>query len=138
MEEVRILLVEDNEGDIELTMEALKEARVMNSVTIARDGEAALKLLEPDTLLPDLILLDINLPKLDGMEVLSAIKSDDRLKEIPVIILTTSSSEKDISRSFANKANHFITKPVDAHMFVKMIRDIENFWISIVRVPKTV
>jgi two-component system, chemotaxis family, response regulator Rcp1 len=135
MEHIDILLVEDNEGDIELTMEALKEARILNRVTVARDGEAAMTLLRSTSKLPDLILLDINLPKMDGMEVLSAIKTDNELKMIPVIILTTSSSDRDISRSYANHANCFITKPVDLDLFMGVIRNIESFWISIVRLP---
>lgn len=136
MERVNILLVEDNEGDLVLTMEALKEARILNRINVARDGEEALKMLAPGNALPDLVLLDINLPKIDGMEVLSTIKSDDRLRQIPVIMLSTSSAESDIARSYANHANHFITKPVDLDRFISVIREIENFWISIVRAPQ--
>jgi CheY-like chemotaxis protein len=136
MQHVNILLVEDNEGDIILTLEALKEARINNYVSIARDGEEALELLNKTDHLPDLILLDINLPKIDGLEVLSTIKNDDRLKMIPVIMLTTSSAEKDIRTSYANHANCFIIKPVDLPRFMEVVKTIEDFWISIVKLPK--
>lgn len=138
MEAIHILLVEDNEGDIVLTLEALKDARIRNQVSVARDGEEALALLRETDNLPDLILLDINLPKVDGLEVLNSIKTDDRLKMIPVIMLTTSRAEKDISYSYAHHANCFITKPVDLPCFMDVIRTIENFWISIVKLPKTI
>ena len=136
MTEVRILLVEDNEGDIILTQEALKEGKLKNEVSVARDGQAALDLLNSADVLPDLILLDINLPKLNGLEVLSAIKKDSRLRTIPVIMLSTSTAEKDIFSSYNNHANCFITKPVDFLSFIEVIRSIEDFWISIVRLPQ--
>jgi CheY-like chemotaxis protein len=136
MTEVRILLVEDNEGDIILTQEALKEGKLKNEVSVARDGQAALDLLNSADILPDLILLDINLPKLNGLEVLTAIKKDSRLRTIPVIMLSTSTAEKDIFSSYNNYANCFITKPVDFLSFIKVIRSIEDFWISIVRLPQ--
>jgi two-component system, chemotaxis family, response regulator Rcp1 len=136
MEEVHILLVEDNEGDIILTLEALKEARIRNRISVARDGEEALLMLQNSTIVPDLVLLDINLPKIDGLEVLATIKANDRFKMIPVIMLTTSAAERDIMTSYANHANCFITKPVDLARFMDVVRTIEDFWITIVRLPQ--
>jgi two-component system, chemotaxis family, response regulator Rcp1 len=136
MKEVHILLVEDNEGDIILTREALKEARIKNEIIVARDGEEALELLHTTSSLPDIILLDINLPKINGLEVLANIKNNDRLKSIPVIMLSTSSSERDITNSYHNHANCFITKPVDLNKFMELVKSIEDFWISIVKLPK--
>jgi two-component system, chemotaxis family, response regulator Rcp1 len=141
--EVHILLVEDNEGDIVLTLEALKEARVHNTIDVVRDGDQALSYLRKeekykDAQTPDIIFLDINLPKLDGTEILSIIKSDDQLKVIPVIMLTTSDSENDIMKSYCNHANCYITKPVDIEKFMEVIHSIKNFWISIVKLPKNI
>ena len=136
MKEVNILLVEDNEGDIILTLEALKETTLRNKVIVARNGEKALEFLETATTLPDMILLDINLPKVDGLEVLVTIKNDERFKAIPVIMLSTSSSEVDIKASYENHANCFISKPVDLARFIEVIKTIENFWISIARLPQ--
>lgn len=136
MDEVQILLVEDNEGDIILTQEALREAKIRNKIWVARDGEEALTILQNNTFTPDLILLDINLPKIDGLEVLITIKANDRLKMIPVIMLTTSAAERDIMNSYANHANCFITKPVDLARFMDVVRTIEDFWITIVRLPQ--
>lgn len=133
--EVKILLVEDNEGDIILTKEALKEGRIKNQVWLAMDGQEALDLLNTAASLPDLILLDINLPKMSGLEVLGAIKKDDRLKMIPVIMLSTSETENDVLNSYANHASCFITKPVDYNRFMDVVRTIDNFWISVVRLP---
>ena len=130
-----ILLVEDNEGDIVLTKEALREARIGNEVRVARDGQQALDMLRDTDNPPHLILLDINLPKMDGLELLGIIKKDERLKRIPVIMLSTSSAEKDILRSYANHANCFITKPVDLAKFMEVVKSIEAFWISIVKLP---
>ena len=142
MQEIHILLVDDNEGDVLLTREALQDARIVNRISVAYDGVEALKFLrkqppfrESDS--PDLILLDINLPRMDGKEVLSIIKSDPDLKRIPVIMLTTSSSEKDILTSYDNHANCYITKPVDLERFMDVVRTIEDFWISIVKLPKS-
>ena len=139
---IHILLVEDNEGDVILTLEAMKEAKVKNKVSVARDGEEAIaflhkegKFIKADT--PDLILLDINLPKLDGKEVLAKIKADEYLRKIPVVILTTSSSEKDVEDAYNNYANCFITKPVDLNKFMDVVRSIEDFWITIAELPKT-
>ena len=142
MQQIHILLVDDNEGDILLTREALEEARIINKISIASDGMEAVNFLRKtppfaDADMPDLILLDINLPKMDGTEVLSIIKSDPDLKRIPVIMLTTSSSEKDILASYDNYANCYITKPVDLDRFMDNVRTIEDFWISIVKLPKT-
>ena len=134
--EIKILLVEDNEGDIVLTQEALKDGRIKNNILIARDGEEALAILDSGESLPDLILLDINLPKLNGLEVLTAIKTDPRLKTIPVIMLSTSDEQNDILTSYTNYANCFITKPVDFNRFIDVVRTIEEFWISIVKLPK--
>jgi len=142
MQEIHILLVDDNEGDILLTKEALEEARIVNRISVAYDGVQALSFLkkEPPFLheeSPDLILLDINLPRMDGTELLSIIKRDPELRRIPVIMLTTSSSERDILISYDNHANCYITKPVDLERFMDVVRTIEDFWISIVKLPKT-
>jgi two-component system, chemotaxis family, response regulator Rcp1 len=136
MNEVQILLIEDNEGDVILTMEALKEGRIKNKIDVASDGQAALDYLSSSVNLPDLILLDINLPKLNGLEVLSAIKTDKRLRTIPVIMLSTSGAENDILTSYNNHANCFIIKPVDFNRFMDVVRTIEDFWISIVKLQK--
>ncbi|HLZ85692.1 MAG TPA: response regulator [Puia sp.] len=141
MQQIHILLVDDNEGDILLTKEALDDARIINRISIAYDGVDALRFLRkqpkgPD--MPDLILLDINLPRMDGTELLGIIKADPDLKRIPVIMLTTSSAEKDILASYDNYANCYITKPVDLDRFMDVVRTIEDFWISIVKLPKTV
>ena len=133
-----ILLVEDNEGDIVLTKEALREARIGNEVRVARDGQEALDMLRLTDSLPHLILLDINLPKIDGLELLGIIKNDEDLKRIPVIMLSTSSAEKDILHSYASHANCFITKPVDLAKFMEVVKSIEAFWISIVKLPQNV
>ncbi|MEN9997475.1 MAG: hypothetical protein RI922_465 [Bacteroidota bacterium] len=138
MKNVHILLVEDNEGDILLTVEALEEGRIANVIEVARDGQEAIDKLEIDlknNQLPDLILLDINLPKMNGHEVLERLKITEGLKHIPVIILSTSSSEMDILKSYKNHANCFITKPVEIDEFVKAIESIEDFWFSIVKLP---
>lgn len=136
MNEVQILLVEDNEGDIILTKEALKEGKIKNNITVAKDGQAALDLLNETDSLPDLILLDINLPKVNGLEVLAVIKNDDRFKSIPVIMLSTSGAQNDILTSYNNYANCFITKPVDFNRFMEVVRTIEDFWVSIVKLPR--
>ena len=140
MRNIHILLVEDNEGDVFLTLEALKEGRIVNRVSVVNDGEAAMDFLlkkneyvNADS--PDLILLDVNLPRKNGHEVLRELKAIDSLKLIPVIMLTTSSSERDIIESYKNHVNCYITKPVDADNFLKVVTTIENFWISIVTLP---
>lgn len=141
-QEVGILLIEDNEGDIVLTIEALKEARVNNKVDVVKDGEQALQYLDKkgefnNATTPGLILLDINLPKIDGLEVLAHIKNNERLKVIPVVMLTTSNSEKDILESYNHHANCYITKPVGFQNFMEVISTVKEFWISIVQLPKT-
>lgn len=138
--QIDILLVEDNPGDVRLTMEAFKEAKVRNVLYVVGDGEQALSFLRQegeftDKPRPDLILLDLNLPKKDGREVLAEIKSDENLKRIPVVILTTSSAEEDILRTYNLHANCYITKPVDLDQFVKVVKSIENFWLTIVKLP---
>jgi CheY-like chemotaxis protein len=133
MQQVNILLVEDNEGDIILTKEAFKDSKIQNQISVARDGEEALSILHSQAPLPDMILLDINLPRTNGLEVLAAIRNDDRLKMIPVIMLTTSMAKKDIDFSHQHFANFFITKPVDLYKFMEVVKTIETFWISIVR-----
>lgn len=141
MNPIHILLIEDNEGDILLTMEALKEGKFHNTVSVTRDGDEAIMFLNREgkfgnEALPDLILLDINLPKVDGKEVLQYIKTHPDLKRIPVIILTTSSSEKDILDSYNGHANCYIVKPVSFDSFLEVVRSIEDFWISVVHLPK--
>lgn len=138
--EVNILLVEDNEGDILLTLEAFKEVRLKNAIAVVKDGEEALQYLKKEgrfknASTPDIILLDINLPKIDGKEVLAAIKKDEELMTIPVVMLTTSDSEKDIMESYHSHANCYITKPVDFTKFIDVVKVLENFWISIVQLP---
>ncbi|MBW0162397.1 MAG: response regulator [Sediminibacterium sp. Gen4] len=140
MKPIHILLVEDNEGDILLTTEALNDRKIANEVSIARDGTEALDFLRKtgkfsEAATPDLILLDINLPKMNGHDVLGVIKNDDELKKIPVIMLTTSSSKRDIDMSYEKGANCYITKPVDMDDFLHTISSIENFWISVVQLP---
>ncbi|GLU52165.1 response regulator [Dyadobacter frigoris] len=140
MRSIHILLVEDNEGDILLTTEALQEGRVLNKISVVRDGQEAIDFLNrkgKHTLAeqPDLVLLDVNLPKKNGHEVLQYIKKSDDIKHIPVIMLTTSSSERDISLSYQNHANCYITKPVELEGFLNVVTQIENFWISIVALP---
>jgi CheY-like chemotaxis protein len=141
MQQIHILVVDDNEGDILLTREALDDAQFINKVSIANDGVEALRFLKKQvggSGMPDLILLDINLPKMDGTELLGIIKADPDLRRIPVIMLTTSSAEKDILASYDNYANCYITKPVDLDRFMDVVRTIEDFWISIVKLPKPV
>jgi len=138
--DLTILLVEDNEGDILLTVEALKEAKITNEVVVMRDGEEALAYLYREgeyanIELPDIIFLDINLPRIDGKEVLLRIKNDNNLKFIPVVVLTTSDSEKDIMESYLNHANCYITKPVDFNKFMQVINMIKDFWITLVKLP---
>jgi CheY-like chemotaxis protein len=137
---IEILLVEDNAGDARLTLEAFKEGRVLNRITVMQDGVQALAYLRRQgpyaaVRLPDLILLDLNLPRMSGREVLTHIKSDERLKSIPVVVLTTSEDEQDIARAYSQHANCYITKPVDLEQFLRVIQSIENFWLTLVRLP---
>lgn len=141
MQPIRILLVEDNEGDVLLTRKALEKARVLNAVDVVRDGEQALQFLRKEGAYslaetPGLILLDINLPRIDGREVLATLKQDELLKVIPVIMLTTSDSEMDVLQAYTHHANCFITKPVSFQKFMEVIHRIKDFWIDIVRLPK--
>lgn len=138
---IDILLVEDNPGDIRLTQEVLKEGKIKNMLSVVNDGEEAISFLKKtgkytDAISPDLILLDLNLPKKNGREVLIQIKNDPQLSSIPVIILTTSDAENDIINTYASHANCYITKPVDFYQFIKVIRVIEDFWLTIVKLPK--
>ena len=140
MKPIHILLVEDNEGDILLTVEAFAEGKVTNDISVVKDGKEAIDFLNQvghysTKKLPDLILLDINLPKQNGHEVLQIIKTTEKLKSIPVIMLTTSSSEMDILKAYKNYANCYITKPIDVLDFMNVISQIEDFWISIVKLP---
>lgn len=137
---IDILLVEDNPGDADLAREALEGGKIKNNLFVASDGEAALNFLYKagpyaDMPRPDLILLDLNLPRKDGREVLADIKADKDLKRIPVVILTTSKSEEDILKSYNLHANCYITKPIDLNQFIRVVRCIEDFWLSIVVLP---
>ncbi|HDS45341.1 MAG TPA: response regulator [Methanomicrobia archaeon] len=137
---IEILLVEDNPGDIRLTREGLKEGRILNNLSVVEDGVEAMAFLRreaeyADAPRPDLILLDLNLPKKDGREVLIEIKSDPQLRRIPVVILTTSRAEEDIKSTYNQHANCYITKPVDFDQFVNVVKTIEDFWLTIVRLP---
>lgn len=137
---IDILLVVDNEGDIDLTVEALAAAKVKNNLHVARDGVEAMQFLRRQgryegSPVPDLILLDLNLPKKDGREVLSEIKSDAALKAIPTVILTTSEAEQDIVRSYQLHANCYISKPVGLDEFLQVIQAIEGFWLAVVKLP---
>ncbi|OUR62974.1 hypothetical protein A9Q74_01800 [Colwellia sp. 39_35_sub15_T18] len=135
-----ILLVEDNEGDIELTREAFEEAKFRNKLHIAEDGDIALDYLfkrngYENAVTPDIILLDLNLPSTDGREVLEIIKAEPMLKRIPVIVLTSSQADKDIVESYDLHANCYIVKPVNAMKFMGVVRSVENFWVDIVCLP---
>jgi CheY-like chemotaxis protein len=137
---VVILLVEDNPGDVRLAQEALKESKITNVLSVCEDGIEAMDYLYrrgkyTEALRPDLILLDLNLPKKDGRQVLAEIKSDENLKRIPVIILTTSKGEDDLIRTYNLHANCFITKPLDVGQFMKVVRLIHDFWFTIVKLP---
>ena len=140
MNPIHILLVEDNEGDILLTEEALEEAKIITKLSVVKDGKDAVAYLTrqgrySDSEMPDLILLDVNLPKMNGHEVLKYIKENENLKRIPVIMLTTSSFKNDINLAYDNHANCYITKPIDVKDFITVVATIENFWISIVKLP---
>jgi two-component system, chemotaxis family, response regulator Rcp1 len=138
---MEVLLVEDSAGDVRLTREALKDAKVHVHLQVASDGIEAMAFLKREgqhvnTPRPDLILLDLNLPKKDGRQVLEEIKQDPSLKSIPVVILTTSASEADILRSYLLHANCYITKPVDLNGFLDVVKSIDNFWLSVVKLPR--
>lgn len=137
---VEILLVEDNPGDIRLTRESLYDAKVNNNLLVASDGLEAMACLRREgkyaqAARPDLILLDLNLPRMNGFEVLDAIKEDPDFKRIPVVVLTTSQAEQDIIQSYNLYANAYVTKPVDLEQFIKVIKSIEGFWLEIVKLP---
>jgi CheY-like chemotaxis protein len=138
---VEILLVEDNPGDVRLTLEAFREGKIRNHMSVVRDGVEALSFLRreggyADVPQPDLILLDLNLPKKDGRDVLAEIKHEEQLKHIPVVVLTTSNAEKDILETYDLPARCYITKPVDFAQFVAVVKLIEDFWFSIVKLSK--
>ena len=137
---IEILLVEDSPGDVRLTKEALKEGKVLNHLHIAGDGVEALAFLRREGSYagvprPDLILLDLNLPRKDGREVLETIKEDPELRRIPVVILTTSSAERDVLQSYDLHANCYVTKPVDLQQFISVVRSVEDFWLTVVKLP---
>ncbi|MEM9819889.1 MAG: response regulator [Bacteroidota bacterium] len=141
MEEViEILLIEDNEGDIVLTKKAFEDGKIRNNLNVCRDGQEGLDYLfrrgeYHDSVTPDLILLDLNMPKLGGREVLERIKNDERLSSIPVVILTTSEDETDILKSYQLHANSYVKKPVDFFQFVDVVREIQSYWFTIVKIP---
>ena len=137
---IDILLVEDNPGDVRLTREALKEGKVLNNLHVAEDGVEALEFLRKEGRFsaadrPDIIFLDLNLPRKDGREVLAEVKSDPELRSIPVVILTTSKAEEDVVRTYDLHANCYITKPVDLDQFITVVQSVEEFWFNIVRLP---
>jgi CheY-like chemotaxis protein len=138
---VDILLVEDNPGDARLAVEALKEGKIRNNIFHVKDGEEAMDFLHgrgahQGAIRPDLIMLDLNLPRKDGREVLAELKTDERLRSIPVVVLTISKDEEDVLRSYNLHANCYITKPIDFGQFIKVVRSIQDFWFSIVRLPE--
>jgi chemotaxis family two-component system response regulator Rcp1 len=138
---IYILLVEDNPGDARLTREALKDGKVENQLNVVPDGVEALAYLRrqgkyQEARRPDLILLDLNLPRMDGREVLREVKGDANLKTIPIVVLTTSAADEDIARSYGLHANSYVTKPVDLDKFIAAVRSIEDFWLTIVTLPR--
>lgn len=138
---IEILLVEDNPGDVDLTIEALKDAKIANNLNVAVDGIDALTFLHREgdygaAPKPDVILLDLNLPRKDGREVLAEIKEDPLLRRIPVVILTTSEAEKDVLESYDLYANCYIVKPIDLDQFITVVKTIEDFWLTIVKLPR--
>ena len=139
-EVVDILLVEDNEGDARLAKEAMRDSKIRNTLHHVADGEEAMAFLRNEGKYakvprPDLILLDLNLPKKDGRQVLAEIKDDESLKRIPVVILTVSSAEEDVLKAYNLHANCYITKPIDLDQFMKVVRSVEDFWLTIVKLP---
>ena len=141
LDPAQVLLVEDNDDDVELTLEALKDSRVRMEIHVVSDGEAAMDFLRGNGEYagkprPDLVLLDLNLPIMDGREVLEEIRNDPDLTDLPVVVLTTSSADEDICRAYKLHANCFITKPVDFVQFVEIIKKIEGFWLQLVKLPK--
>jgi len=139
---IEILLVEDSPSDVELTIEALRAAKVSNHLSVVEDGVQALEFLRREKQFfqsprPDLILLDLNLPRKDGREVLTEVKADPDLKTIPVVVLTTSRAEQDVLRSYDLNANCYIAKPVDFNRFMEVVRSIEHFWLTVVTLPRS-
>lgn len=137
---IDILMVEDDPGDVRLTREALKGSKLLHSLNVVEDGVAALDYLRKvgpyqQAIRPDIVLLDLNLPKKDGREVLAAIKQDAALRAIPVVILTTSQAEEDVLRAYNLNANCYVTKPVDFDQFMRIVRTIEEFWLNVVTLP---
>lgn len=137
---IEILMVEDNPGDVRLVQEALRDSKIINRLFPVSDGQKALEFLRKqgsyaNAMRPDLILLDLNLPRKDGREVLAEIKDDEVLRRIPVVILTSSKAEEDIVKAYNHHANCYITKPVDLEKFVAVVKSIEDFWVSIVKLP---
>lgn len=137
---IELLLVEDNPADVRLTVEAFRDARLMSHLHVARDGVEAMNFLRKEARFeaaptPDLILLDLNLPRMDGREVLREAKSDERLRRIPIVVITTSNSEEDIARSYDLHANSYVTKPSDYEEFAEVIRLIEGYWLDAVQLP---
>lgn len=140
MESINILLVEDNKGDIELTKESLSRGKLTNKLTVIEDGESALNYLNKrapytDVERPDIVLLDLNLPKVSGRDILKSLKQDDSLKDIPVIILSSSKDAFDIKEAYQLHANCFVSKPVSLDSFIQVVQSIESFWIDIVKLP---
>ncbi len=138
--EIDVLLVEDDPGDVLMTREAFEENKVANRLAVVSDGESAMAYLRKegsfaDAPTPDLVLLDLNLPRMDGREVLAAMKGDDALRSIPVVVLTTSEAEEDVLRSYALHANAYVTKPVDFERFIDVVRQIDDFFVQVVRLP---
>ncbi len=139
---IEILLVEDNPGDVRLTTEAFREAKVCNRLHVVTDGVEATEFLQKRgkytvAPTPDLILLDLNLPKKDGREVLAELKADEKLKRIPVVVLTSSKAEQDIARSYELQASCYVTKPLDLDQFITVVRSIGDFWLAIVKLPRS-
>ena len=137
-----VLLVEDSPGDVRLTREALKEGKVRNNLSVVNDGVEAMEFLRrqgpyADAPRPDIVLLDLNMPRKDGREVLAEMKSDDDLKRIPVVILTTSEAEQDILKTYELHANCYLTKPVDLEQFISIVKSVEDFWLTIVQLPRS-
>ena len=137
VEPIQILIVEDNPGDARLAEEALTEGKITNNISVVQDGVEAISFLrDENNPRPDLIFLDLNLPKMNGKDVLAVIKKDPKLKRIPVIILTTSDADDDITSTYELQANCYITKPVGFDKFIEVIQSVENFWFSVVKLPK--